>query len=208
VPDIVAGTALTDAGATITRGGRVSWRSLAALTLTAARALTLGTTSAQPGDVIIVTLTGAQGFAYTITNGGGGAGNPFVFPPGAQGAAIYSYDGTNWLYQWGGTLETDWVAGTALTDTATTTVQRAAKRTSFLLAGTMSQGETITLGTTGALIGDVVRIIRTSTSAQTAAIVNGGGGAGTLVTLPVSVINFAEARFDGTNWLFQMCGAQ
>lgn len=98
--------------------------------------------------------------------------------------------------------------GTALTDTATTTVQRAGRYTTFLLAGTMSQGETITLGTTGAVAGDRIRIIRTSTSAQTAAIVNGGAGAGTLVTLPASKVNFCEARFDGTNWLFWACGTQ
>ena len=49
---------------------------------------------------------------------------------------------------------------------------------------------------------------RTSTSAQTAAIVNGGTGAGTLVTLPASKVNFAVATFDGTNWLFDMCGTQ
>lgn len=100
----------------------------------------------------------------------------------------------------------DYVAGTALTDTAATTVQRAAIKTSFLLAGTMSQGETITLGTTGAVAGDYIKIIRTSTSAQTAAIVNGGAGAGTLHTQPASKPNFTEARFDGTNWLLSACG--
>lgn len=106
------------------------------------------------------------------------------------------------------TTVADFTAGTALTDTATTTVNRAAKRTSFLLAGTMSQGETITLGTTGALQGDQIKIIRTSTSAQTVAIVNGGAGAGTLVTLPASKVNFAVATFNGTNWLFDACGTQ
>lgn len=100
----------------------------------------------------------------------------------------------------------DYVAGTALTDTATTTVNRAAIKTSFLLAGTMSQGETITLGTTDAVAGDYIKIIRTSTSAQTAAIVNGGAGAGTLHTQPASKPNFTEARFDGTNWLLSACG--
>jgi hypothetical protein len=100
----------------------------------------------------------------------------------------------------------DYVAGTALTDTATTTVQRAAIRTSFLLAGTMSQGETVTLGTTGAVTGDYIKIIRTSTSAQTCAIVNGGGGGGTLFTMIASKQNWFEARYDGTNWLTQGMG--
>lgn len=100
----------------------------------------------------------------------------------------------------------DYVAGTALTDTAATTVQRVEPRTSFLLAGTMSQGETITLGTTGAVAGDYIKIIRTSTSAQTCAVVNGGAGGGTLHTQVASKVNFTEARFDGTNWLLSACG--
>ena len=100
----------------------------------------------------------------------------------------------------------DYVAGTALTDTATTTVQRVGVRTSFLLAGTMSQGETVTLGTTGAVEGDYIKIIRTSTSAQTCAVVNGGAGAGTLHTQLASKVNFTEARFNGTNWLLSACG--
>lgn len=100
----------------------------------------------------------------------------------------------------------DYVAGTALTDTATTTVQRVGQRTSFLLAGTMSQGETVTLGTTGAVEGDYIKIIRTSTSAQTCAVVNGGAGAGTLHTQLASKVNFTEARFNGTNWLLSACG--
>lgn len=94
------------------------------------------------------------------------------------------------------------VIGTALTDTATTTVQRGGRVTSFLCAGTMSQGETITLGTTGAVLGDIIRILRTSTSAQTLAVVNGGAGAGTIATLPNSKVGFVDAYFDGTNWLY------
>ena len=96
--------------------------------------------------------------------------------------------------------------GTALTDTATTTIQRVGRVSRYLLAGTMSQGETITLGTTGAVYGDIIRIVRTSTSAQTATIVNGGAGAGTLCVLVASKVNFAQAWFDGTNWLFDGCG--
>lgn len=122
---------------------------------------------------------------------------------------IEGFEGTAVLVRVGcDAVGDDWLPGTALTDVAATTVQRVGRRTSYLLAGTMSQGETITLGTTGAQKGDMIRIIRTSTSAQTAAIVNGGAGAGTLVTLPASKVNFAEAQFDGTNWLFQACGTQ
>lgn len=102
---------------------------------------------------------------------------------------------------------TEQVTGTALTDTASTTVQRQGRVTKYLLAGTMSQGETVTLGTTGAVVGDIIRIIRTSTSAQTLAVVNGGAGAGTLCTLVASKIGFAQAYFDGTNWLYDGCSA-
>jgi len=100
----------------------------------------------------------------------------------------------------------DYTPGTALTDTATTTVQRAAVKTSFLLAGTMSQDETVTLGTTNAVAGDYIKIIRTSTSAHTCTVVNGGVGAGTLHVQLNSKVNFTEARFDGTNWLLSACG--
>lgn len=99
------------------------------------------------------------------------------------------------------------VNGTALTDTATTTIQRVGRFSRYLLAGTMSQGETVTLGTTGAVKGDVLKIVRTSVSAQTLAVVNGGAGAGTLCTLVASKIGFAQAYFDGTNWLYDGCSA-
>lgn len=94
------------------------------------------------------------------------------------------------------------VTGTALTDTATTTIQRVGRVSRYLLAGTMSQDETVTLGTTGAVVGDVIKIVRTSTSAHTLAVANGGAGTGTLCTLINSKIGFAQAIFDGTNWLY------
>lgn len=94
------------------------------------------------------------------------------------------------------------VFGTALTDTAATTVQRGGRTTRFLLGGTMSQDETVTLGTTGAVAGDRIKIVRTSTSAHTLAVANGGAGTGTLCTLVASKVGFANAIFDGTNWLY------
>ncbi len=65
---------------------------------------------------------------------------------------------------------------------------------------------TLTLGATGAVAGDLFRLIRTSTSAQTYAVVNGGPGAGTLITLPVSKIACAQFIFDGTNWQLDLFG--
>ncbi len=206
-PATIAGTNLTDAAASPAVGGG-NWYTLPAATLTAARTATLSTTGAKAGDEITITRLDVSGFAYTIVDGGSGTPTLVVLPGGEVGFVTARYDGTNWKLVRSGSMVDDWVVGTALADTASTTVQRGGRRTSFLLGGTMSQDETITLGTTGAQKGDVIRIIRTSTSAHTAAIVNGGGGAGTLVTLPNSKVNFAEAMFDGTNWLFQMCGTQ
>lgn len=201
------GTDLTNADATIQPSGGY-WRTLPAATLTAAHALTLGTTNAVAGDWWVISRYDVTGYAYSIIDGGSGTPTLAVLPGGAPAFVLAQFDGTNWKIKACASLSDDWVTGTALTDTATTTVNRGGRRTSFLLAGTMSQGETITLGTTGATLGDIIRILRTSTSAQTAAIVNGGGGAGTIVTLPASKVNFAEARFDGTNWLFHGCGTQ
>lgn len=91
--------------------------------------------------------------------------------------------------------------GTNVPNAASTTVQRVG-RTSRYLVPVIGQNTTVTLGTTGAVYGDVVRVVRTDASAFTLAIVNGGAGAGTLCTLLASKVGFAEAFFDGTNWLF------
>ena len=202
-----AGTNLTDADQTLVITGG-NWRKMLAGVAGAARTKTLGTTGAVAGNVFQLTIH-RQPYAISVVNGGAAPGTT-VIPANSAGVSLrYQFDGTDWILKSFGDLALDeWVTGTALTDTATTTVQRGGKRTSFLLAGTMSQGETVTLGTTGAVAGDIIRIIRTSTSAQTCAVVNGGVGAGTLVTLPASKVNFAEARFDGTNWLFHACGVQ
>jgi len=103
--------------------------------------------------------------------------------------------------------EAAYTVGTALTNTAATTVTRMATNTSYLLAGTMSQNETITYSAVGAVAGDRIRTTRTSTSAFTAAFVNGGAGGGTFVTLPASKAGFVEAVFDGTNWLLSEAGS-
>jgi hypothetical protein len=97
-------------------------------------------------------------------------------------------------------------AGVALTDTATQTIQITGGN--WRTIPTLGQGGTLTVGTTGAVAGDELTITRTSTDAQTYAIVNGGTGAGTLVTMPNSKINFADIQFDGTNWALKRTGAQ
>ena len=67
-------------------------------------------------------------------------------------------------------------------------------------AATRGASGTLTRATLGAAAGDVVTVTRLDTTAFTVAVVNGGVGAGTLVTLPVSVAAFADCEFDGTNW--------
>lgn len=70
----------------------------------------------------------------------------------------------------------------------------------ILPRGTLTANRTLTLSTTGAVTGEVVRVTREDSTAFTLAIVNGGAGAGTLYTFPVSVTRVADFRFDGTNW--------
>jgi hypothetical protein len=65
---------------------------------------------------------------------------------------------------------------------------------------TLTDNRTKTLGTSGAVAGDVIEIARLDTEAFTMAIVNGGPGAGTLLTFPVSTMLYGCFKFDGTNW--------
>lgn len=93
------------------------------------------------------------------------------------------------------------VFGTNIPNAAATTVQRVGRISRYLVP-VIGQNTTVTLGTTGAVYGDVVRVIRTDASAFTLAVANGGVGAGTLCTLLASKVGDAQAFFDGTNWLF------
>lgn len=65
---------------------------------------------------------------------------------------------------------------------------------------TLTDNRAITLGTTSATTGHIIEIHRLDANAYTLAVINGGVGAGTLVTLPVSECHSCEFRFDGTNW--------
>jgi hypothetical protein len=72
------------------------------------------------------------------------------------------------------------------------------KRT--LPAATLSENREITLATTNAIAGNEIEITRLDVGAFTVAIVNGGPGAGTIATMPVSARSFIACRFDGANW--------
>lgn len=71
---------------------------------------------------------------------------------------------------------------------------------------TLSGNRSYTLQTTGAVAGDQITVTRTSTAANTAAFINGGPGAGTLLTMPNSKVAFAKFQFDGTNWALREVG--
>lgn len=67
-------------------------------------------------------------------------------------------------------------------------------------AATLGANRTLTLSTTNAIAGDVIEITRLDVGAFTVAIVNGGVGAGTIATMPVSARSFIACRYDGANW--------
>lgn len=95
----------------------------------------------------------------------------------------------------------------ALTD-ATLTIQLAAGRNRVLPAATLTAGRSLTLGTTGAVKGDQIEVLRLDVTANTYAVINGGVGTGTLITFPVSKLGYARFRFDGTNWALRAFGEQ
>jgi hypothetical protein len=67
-------------------------------------------------------------------------------------------------------------------------------------AATMSTNRTITVNTDSAVTGESITIVRLDATANTLAIVNGGSGGGTLITLPASKKRAVVLSFDGTNW--------
>jgi hypothetical protein len=108
--------------------------------------------------------------------------------------------GGNWL------LVRDDDAGANLTD-ANATIQVGGKRWRTLPAATLTANRTLTLGTTNAAAGDWIEITRLDVEAYTLAIANGGAGAGTLITMPVSTRYWFRAYFNGTNWIPRAGGA-
>ncbi len=93
--------------------------------------------------------------------------------------------------------------GANITATATAQWSDGLRR---VIPPTLGANITITLGVAAGADGRLPvagkrwQFTRTDVAAFTVAFVNGGPGAGTLKTLPVSAIGFAEFEFDGTNW--------
>jgi len=96
--------------------------------------------------------------------------------------------------------------GSNLTD-ASATIHPTGGGWRVLPAATLTANRTLTLGTTNAREGCRITVTRLDATAYTFAIVNGGSGAGTLVTMPVSSKYWAEFYFDGTDWVLRAGGA-
>lgn len=64
----------------------------------------------------------------------------------------------------------------------------------------LTSGRSKTLGTTGAAVGHIIEIHRVDGAAFALTVINGGPGAGTLLTMPSGESHSAAFRFDGTNW--------
>jgi hypothetical protein len=92
---LAAGANLADADATIAVAAGL-WRKVPSATLTANRAITLGTTGAAAGDQITVTRLGTEAYTLAFINGGAGAGTLHTLPASKVGFVKAQFDGSNW----------------------------------------------------------------------------------------------------------------
>lgn len=99
------GANLTDADATI-QVGEEFWRAMPVATLTANRAITLGTTNAAEGDILEITRLDVGAYTLAIINGGAGAGTLITMPVSSRYWAAFYFDGTNWSLRRGGAMAT------------------------------------------------------------------------------------------------------
>lgn len=96
--------------------------------------------------------------------------------------------------------------GASLTD-ANATILIASGAWRELPASTLTANRTLTLGTTEAAAGDRIKITRLDSSKYSYAVVNGGSGAGTLLTFTSGRAAFAVFYFDGTDWSVEEVGS-
>jgi hypothetical protein len=97
--------------------------------------------------------------------------------------------------------------GADLTDAAQTILVTQGKWR-VLPAATLSAARVVTVGTTGAVNGDIIRITRRDQTANALTITNGGVGAGSPAILPASKQGFVDVIFDGTDWSLYAGGSQ
>jgi hypothetical protein len=147
--------------------------------------------------------------------------NPTLNPPGA----VYTFDGPSYanFHEAGGSravgvlvlvvggYSNGSVEGTALTGAATSVSLSGAGATAGFTNGgnhyssASNTPTSVTLLTGGALKGDTLLITRTSIGTGNLTVINGGGGAGTIATIPPGR-GFVLSRWDGTNWILLECG--
>lgn len=126
-------------------------------------------------------------FAWTLNSAETDDGIDIVAPSGGPGSG-----------RWIRTRSDD--RGDDLTN-ANATILVSGNRTRILPATTLAASRSLTLGTTGAVEGDEIHIVRNDATAYTYTLVNGGAGAGNVAVMPVSNRAWCRARFDGTNWI-------
>ena len=126
-------------------------------------------------------------FAWTLYDGSTDDDFNVIAPSGGPGSG-----------RWKRTRSND--TGANLTDAAAT-IYVSGNRTRILPASTLTANRSLTLGTTGAVSGDELLIVRNDATAFTYTLVNGGSGAGNVAVMPVSNRAWCRARFDGTNWI-------
>lgn len=68
---------------------------------------------------------------------------------------------------------------------------------------TLGDNRAVTLSPTLAQEGDRIEVTRLDAEAFTLEIINGGTGAGTLLTMPASKRSFAKFYFDGVDWVLR-----
>lgn len=90
------GAALTDAAATV-QVGLGNWHTMPAATLTANRAITLGTTGAVEGSKLEFTRLDTTSNTLAFINGGTGAGTLYTMAASKLGCATFYFNGTNWV---------------------------------------------------------------------------------------------------------------
>lgn len=97
--------------------------------------------------------------------------------------------------EWGRLIET-YAAIDATNDVTIQVTQGKARK--ITLSG---NSKNVTLGTTGAVAGDIIFIWRAAIGATSGSnIINGGGGAGTLMAMTANKKAGCVVMFDGTNW--------
>jgi hypothetical protein len=131
------------------------------------------------------------------------------------GSIVFTHDGTKaWLKY--GTTSTNWAslalypsypsfAGVNLVDGNAVVSPGNDKASEYVLpAATLTANRNVTLQTSSAVTGQLVRIVRKDLTANTYAVINGGTNGGTLFTFGASPtgVQAVTAYYNGVDWVF------